>query len=399
MKSTATSAQRTWSAHALFVAGTFGVFSGYVAGLAMMLGRRSWILAASGKPVPCDFLAYWASGLDALSGHAASAYDPNAQHAVQVFAAGPSPNYYYWNYPPLFFFVAALLASAPYLVAFLGWVISTGATYAVTIGAIARRWEGILGACASPVVLLTAFGGQNGFLTAAVLGGVLLFLPTRPVISGILLGLMTYKPQFGILLPIALICGGHWRTLCSATITAIFAVGISAWVFGAGAYLSFYRSLPVVAHAYLTLGGEGWGKMQSSYAIARLLGGGDLSAWVAQAAAIGICVLAMAWLWHKEEAYELKAAGLAAAVMLSTPYVHIYDFPVFVVALAFLYRHRPFDRLEWCGVVAINLLMLTFLAQTTPIGPGIAVLIGALILRRVFRYAESPAAEWVPATS
>jgi len=375
--------ERGWRPNLLFAAVTFGVLSGYLAGLMMMLVGRTWILTPSGKPVPCDFLAYWASGLMALSGHAASAYDPNAQHAAQILAAGPMPGYFYWNYPPLFFFVAVVLASAPYLAAFLGWVIATGAAYAVTIGAIARRWEAVLAACASPVILLTAFGGQNGFLSAALLGGALLVLREQPIISGILLGLMTYKPQFGILVPVALICGGHWRALLWAAVTASLAIGLSTLAFGIGAYVSFFHFLPVVSHASLTLGGEGWNKMQSIYAIARVLGAGDGLAWFAQALTMIACAAAMIWLWRGNVAYELKAAGLVLASMLSTPYLHVYDFPVLIVALALLYRHRPFDRVDWFAVAAINVLLLEFVAQLAPIGPGILMLAGALILRRM----------------
>src|ERR1700720_906718 len=89
--------ERGWRPNLLFAAVTFGILSGYLAGLMMMLGRQAWILAPNGKPVPCDFLAYWASGLMALSGHTASAYDPNAQHAAQILVAGPFAGYFYWN--------------------------------------------------------------------------------------------------------------------------------------------------------------------------------------------------------------------------------------------------------------------------------------------------------------
>jgi hypothetical protein len=91
----------------------------------------------------------------------------------------------------------------------------------------------------------------------------------------------------------------------------------------------------------------------------------------------------MIWLWRRDVAFELKAAGLVAASMLSTPYLHVYDFPVLLVALAFLYRHRPFDRIEWFGAILANVLMLEFVVQIAPIGPGIVMLVGALMLRRV----------------
>jgi len=72
------------------------------------------------------------------------------------------PAIFYWNYPPLFFFVAVVLASAPYLAAFLGLVIATGAglrrhhrRYCAPMGSRPGRLR-------LAVILLTAFGGQNG---------------------------------------------------------------------------------------------------------------------------------------------------------------------------------------------------------------------------------------------
>src|SRR5215469_11665318 len=215
-------AGRGWTPGLLFSAGMFGICVGYFCSLAVLLSGHAWILAPAGRPLPCDFLAFWAAGRAALSTHAASAYDPNIFHSVQTGIAGPFPDSYYWNYPPVFFFVAVVLASIPYLSAFLAWVVAGVTVYAIAVGAIVRRWEGALAACASPVLLLTGFGGQNGFLTAALLAGSLMFLPQRPIFGGILLGLLTYKPQFGILIPVALIAGGNWRALCSATVaTAI----------------------------------------------------------------------------------------------------------------------------------------------------------------------------------
>jgi hypothetical protein len=352
------------------------VFAGYAAGLGMMLTQRAWILAPSGRPVPCDFLAFWVAGKMALAGNASSAYDPNALHAAQAAVAGPFDGYLYWNYPPFFFFFAVLLSASSYVAAFLGWVVATVVAFAITIGTIARRWEGALAACASPVILLGAFGGQNGFLSAALLGGSLLLIPARPILAGILLGLMAYKPQFGILIPVALIAGGHWRAIFSAGATVAMLVGASLLVFGWSANASFLHFLP---HAYSTLGGEGWAKVQSIYSVARYLGAGDSSAWLAQAATVVACAVVIAFLWRSGVAYELKAAALAVAVLLSTPYVHIYDFPVLLVALAFLYRHRPFDRIEWSVAIAVNLLLLVFLAQIAPIGPGIEILVGIMI--------------------
>jgi hypothetical protein len=42
------------------------------------------------------------------------------------------------------------------------------------------------------VVLTNTLVGQNGFLTASLVGGMLVLLPTRPILAGICLGLLSY---------------------------------------------------------------------------------------------------------------------------------------------------------------------------------------------------------------
>ncbi|HEX4079672.1 MAG TPA: hypothetical protein VHX61_12460 [Rhizomicrobium sp.] len=100
-------------------------------------------------------------------------------------------------------------------------------------------------------------------------------------------------------------------------------------------------------------------------------------------ATILACAIGIILLWRSRIPYEWKAAGLVVAAMLSTPYLHEYDFPLLLVALAFLYRHRPFDRVEWYAAVATNLLVLVFLAQLAPIGPRIVILVEMATMRRI----------------
>ena len=62
-------------------------------------------------------------------------------------------------------------------------------------------------------MLINIGHGQNGFLTAALLGGALVVLDRRPILAGILIGLLVYKPQYGLMIPIVLAVSGRWRAL------------------------------------------------------------------------------------------------------------------------------------------------------------------------------------------
>jgi arabinofuranan 3-O-arabinosyltransferase len=370
----------------VLTAAATGIAFGYAAILAILLFQQKWILTAGGVPMPSDFLAYRAAGIAALRGNAASTYDLHAFHVLQISLTRPFPGYFYWNYPPLFFWVVTPLALLAYVPAYLLWIATTGTACAIALGRIARNPQAIVCALASPAFLLTAYVGQNGFLSAALMGGFLLCLRERPIVAGILLALMTYKPQLGILFPLALMAGGHWRALGWAlAATAIVSIA-SGLAFGVDSYILFFRSLATVSRTYLTLGGEGWAKVQSMYSVARFLGSGGHAAWLVQVLTSVVCALGVLWLWRSDKAYELKAAGLVVATMLSIPYLHEYDFPMILVAFALLYRQHVFDRAEWLAFAAANLLMAAFLFQLAPVGPAIVMIAGALVLRRAILF-------------
>ena len=359
------------------------IAAGYVGALALLFIRHQWIVGLQGRPILTDFMEVWVAGRFALSGASVAAYDWHTHHAAQVALVGHNfQGVLNWSYPPLFLFVAALLACLPYTVAFAGWVAATAAGYAATIGAIAKRWDASLLACAAPVFFANAIVGQNGFLSASLIGAVLLFLKHRPILSGVFLGLLTYKPQLGVLFPLALLLDRNWRALASAAVTSAILIAVSWFAFGTQTLLAFLRFLPATSQAILTERGEDWNKMQSVYALARTLGAGDVTAWIAQGATIALCVALLVRIWRGEAPFAIKAAFLAAAAMLITPYLHMYDFAILAVPLAFLFRERPFDRLEWAGTIAANLLFIAFAIFPLPVGPVIVAIVLALILRR-----------------
>jgi hypothetical protein len=259
---------------------------------------------------------------------------------------------------------------------------------AATAGAIAKSRTAILLALAAPWTLATFFVGQNGFLTASLIGLALLKLERRPVLSGIFFGLMTYKPQFGLLFPLALAMGGHWRAFIIACLTAATLIALSNAVFGPATLIAFFHVLPQTSQTLMDEGAVGWSKLQSIYGLARWLGLSSTAGWMAQAAVTLACAVAVAWLWRSNVAYALKAAGLAAAALLATPYLFVYDLPVLAVAIAFLYRDRAFDRIEGAALSFALLCVIAFAFLPAPTGLLANLAVAALILRRVI--AETP---------
>jgi hypothetical protein len=297
------------------------------------------LIDRNGKPLGTDFSNVYAAGTLVWQGRPAEAYEPALQHAAeQALFDGREVPFYGWHCPPFFFAVAVLVAGLPYAWGLAIWLAASFAAYLATIRAILPRTETALIAAAFPAVFVNIGHGQNGFLTAALLGGALLLLDRRPWLAGVLIGCLAYKPQFGALIPVALLAGGRWGSMVAAMATVAALVAISFASLGGGVWQAFADSMTFTQTVVLEQGGTGWEKIQSVFSAARMWGAGIQSAYAMQLALALMLAASLAWLWRSDAAFELKASALATASLLATPYVLDYDLVVLAVAIAFFAR-------------------------------------------------------------
>jgi len=226
--------------------------------------------------------------------------------------------------------------------------------------------------------------GQTGMLTAALFGGGLVLLRDRPAVAGILFGLLTCKPQFGILVPVALLCGGHWRTILVAVLTAFATVVVSAAIFGTAPWVAFFHSLPAASQAMLVDGRVGLIKLQSVFGVVRVLGGSPELAWAIQGVLVAGLALAVGWLWRRPVGADLKAAALAIAALLATPYVFIYDLVLLAVPMAFLVR-AGLTRRDSLALAVAFVLVLAYPLMPLESGLAAVVIVAGVIAGRVAR--------------
>jgi arabinofuranan 3-O-arabinosyltransferase len=213
----------------------------------------------------------------------------------------------------------------------------------------------------------------------------LVCLERRPRLTGICLGLLTYKPQFGLLFPLVLLADRRWSVLIAASLTAVALAVASIAAFGQESWHAFFAWMPVTGNAVFAEGRAGLMKLQSLLGLVRWLGGSMKAAWAAQGVLIAGATMLLAWLWRQSVRYEVKAAALAAAAMLATPYLYIYDFPVLMIPIAFLMRmglRDGFLAFELPGIAVSCGLILAFPVVAMPTGFAAATLVTALIVRR-----------------
>jgi arabinofuranan 3-O-arabinosyltransferase len=356
-----------------------------------------WIFDAEGRGIPTDFINVWSAGRLVVEGHPAFAYDWNIQKALQVAVLGQSyDGNFAWHYPPPFLFVASLLALFPYPVAYAGWAAVSFVPYLAMMWAMVGRRFGLVLAAAFPVVLTNALVGQNGFLTASLIGGMLYLLPTRPLLSGICLGLLSYKPQYGLLFPLVLIAASQWRVFFTAAAVAA-AMALMSWLsFGLESWQAFVHWLPMFSQAFLTEGRAYWGKMQSIFALVRFFGGSESLAWLFQWIMTAAVAVVLVLMWRSRIRYSLKAAALATGTLLVTPYLFLYDVMVLAIPVALLVRlglSHGFRRHELPALGLVAFLLMFYPLFAAPTGFAATLIVAALIGHRcgVWRASSSPA--------
>src|ERR1700744_4911318 len=149
------------------------------------------------RPFGDDFVNYWSGAFLALHGRAAEVYDFLAFHRFEASITGPNLDYYHYSYPPILLLLTLPLALFPYVPALGIWLVANW--YGFYRALKLTGSDGVLLlSLALPALFINAVAGQNGTLTAALLGGGLLLLDRRPVVAGILFGLLVYKPQLGL---------------------------------------------------------------------------------------------------------------------------------------------------------------------------------------------------------
>jgi arabinofuranan 3-O-arabinosyltransferase len=363
----------------------FALIVGQLVYLVASYLQGSWIVMAGGG-VPEDFVNVWAAGRLVLQGNPAAAYDWPTHKAMEVVALGhPFEGYFGWHYPPTFLPVAALLAKVSYVPAYIFFLLATFCGYSFCLRGIIGDRSGFFLAAAFPAVLANCIAGQNGFLSAALLGGALLMLVERPILAGVLLGLLTYKPHLGLLFPIVLAASGHWRAFITAGIVAAL-MAIASWgAYGAETWHAFIGNIGHTSQAFLSDGWADFGKLQTAFGLVRTLGGSEALAWSVQALVALIAAGAIVALWRSRADDSIKAAALGAGALLTTPYLYTYDDVVLAVPLAFLWRlgrARGFLANEMAGIGVTCLLILIFPVVKAPVGFAAVLLVAALIARR-----------------
>jgi hypothetical protein len=283
-----------------------------------------------------DFMAFWSFPRFAAAGDVLGIYDAASLQKFQQTLYPGFHSFYPFLYPPTWLVATFWLKNFGFAAAQTIWTLAGLAALA------AAGWRffppgwravGIVAMLASPAALLNGATGETGFFTTALLLAGFAALPRRPVLAGIAFGLLTLKPQLGVLIPILLLARGEWRAIAAAGVTALALIVLSCIFFPPALWAEWARTLPAYQAGYFAAGGKlNLNILVTVAANLVTLGAGAKTAWAAQAASSLMVAIAVFCAARRAE-QKFAVAMLFAGIFLAVPHAYAYDSIILTAAL------------------------------------------------------------------
>ena len=335
-----------------------------------------------------DFFAIWSFATFPYNNHAIDIYDRAVLQEFQE-SLGSAPTVHLpFPYPPSFVILIIPFGLLGYYTAYGAWILVTFVVYFFV--SWHREWplSATFILVLAPATILTVFYGQTGFLTSALIVGGFRFAESRPVLSGVLFGLVSIKPQLGILIPIALISAWLWRTMAAAAGTVLVLILASSMTFGLSIWPVWVSQLLSHADWAATTKPQ---YMPTIIANLTFLGVGlPVARGIQLAAAVVVAVII--WICFRSGVTKLAVSALLVGTFLATPYAFVYDMPMVTNAILAVARdegrmHRLLPMPE-AFILVWSLVLPVLMVETWR--PGAIrsiplILLFGLIVWRLFR--------------
>ena len=376
-----------------------------IATLLFMVAGTHGLIIPLDKPVTTDFVSFYAAGLQAKLGQAASVYDQASHYLAEEAAVGfKGFSYNYFFYPPVYLLVCQGLARLPYLPSFIVWECFSGLAYLWAIKTILPKGRPLSPFIAYPAVFVAVGTGQNSLLSAALFGGATAMVERRPWLAGVLFGGLCYKPHFALLVPVALLAGRHFRCFAAAALTVAALVGVSLILYGTATWSAFLALSTGKTAGLFAVGKIPFAGLVSPFAAMRMLGLPVDAAWDGQIVISAIMAILVAVAWRGPSSLALKSATLLAATVLAVPVILFYDLTLAAVALAWIWHESCAENgasrfLPWEKAIFVVVFVVPIISRGLghsshiPVGPfaggGIALLCIARLLKNQRRYLDN----------
>lgn len=338
-----------------------------------------------------DFVNYWMGSHLVLRGEHTDLFMWEVYFARLEEEFGPHRQVRVWSYPPHILLPFLPLALMPYEIALFVFLAATftlfvlgSETFRQAVAPDVSRL--LVWAAIAAYALVNVNAAQNGFLTGALLLFGLAFRSSRPMLAGLAFGLLTIKPQLGLLIPVLLLIERNWATILWSAVFTLALAGLSVVLLGSASWQAFLTETTAYQQLVMTdWDGLFLSMMPTVFGAARTLGIDSAVAsvlqWPVSIAAAGVAV----WLFLKDSCPLRRSFTLLCATFLVSPYGFDYDMGALSVAAALMATRsgllwRP-ARYLLIAVALLPALVLPLGILKMPVAP--LILLAALVAQLV----------------
>lgn len=347
-----------------------------------------------------DFVAFWSAARETLAGNLVDLYTPDGvDAAIQKHLPDIELTGLTWQYPPHASLIFSPIGYLPFMLAYALWCGLGLAVFTTVLISIGLRGRFLLAVLAMTPVMIALINGQNALFTCSLLLVAVFYAKPKPVLAGLAAGLLTIKPQLGILLPVFFLASGHWRAFLVAAIVTIMLCGWSYLVVGAEGWTAFFTFLGVVSDSVST-GIMPLYKMVNVYSAARLAWLPEILVLALAGLTLAASICAIVWTSRKTDDARWHYAVLATMTLLTTPYSMYYELVLIVPAMAFVVLHGAQTRwLSWEreSIAVLMLISVILPGPETQVGVSFGFIICLAVCVIVLRRLHSVATASTPA--
>lgn len=323
------------------------------------------LMSPNGFAIGGDYLSLWSAGWLALNGHAADAYNADTILAAHKIGVPANTALTLFHYPPSFTLMLVPFSMLPYIQSLFAFNAITLGLALFALWKLRPHWTTLLFFMGYPPLWLNILSGQNACLSLALLAFGISYLEKNPKLSGICIGLLSFKPQLGLAIPVALIANHRWKQIGWASATVLILAILSALLLGIDSWKAFLENIrkpfEVLEDGRIPLE-----RMASAFSAVRLHGGSIQLAYIAQLSGMIAAFIGLSAIWKlKGTPLPLKGAALGLSVLLSTPHLFHYDMTLLAIPLILFLRHG--EEQGWQKGERL-LLMISYVAMPAFLG-------------------------------
>jgi hypothetical protein len=298
------------------------------------------------RALDMDFRVFWAAARLAFGGEPLAAFDMARLSQEHGFF---DDRWLPWVYPPGYLVLITPLGGMSFASAFLVTTLASLALVALAVRPFVAGNPAVwLAMAASPAFIAALVIGQNSLIwLACFLAAMAALRDERWLLAGVFIGILTLKPQLGVMILVALVAGGMWRTILAASGTAILLAALPTVMVGLEYWPLFLDRLSEQGDRVLS-GIKATNLMVGSFYLMVRAGLPPETALMAQTGLAAFCALAVFLVWRSDRVgFDAKAATLVTAIFLSAPYLWFYEAALMAAAGLFLFRAGLLDQRPW----------------------------------------------------